>query len=220
MARLFGLGPGGDQSISGDGSVIIGAGRIETGIETYEAMYWLARCEAEDPCGVTTVDGLEGSIASLGLAGETSNLYLEDLFDTASRSADSAGPTGSAYAYGFYDTDPMAAAGLGLNLRLGQDAVGGLLVGRAGIVTPLANGGGARMEATSLLGNFALRPADGFVLGAGWAAAWLSGTVDRGYLNGDDPAISTGETDGTSWGARALVGWTFADVHGGISLTQ
>ena len=216
---VLGLGTGGDQGISGDGSVIIGVGKIQTDVNTYEPMYWLARCEADDPCGVTTVDGLEASIASLGLAGETSNLYLEDLFGTASRSAGGTGPTGSAYAYGFYDTDPMAAAGLGLNLRLGEDDVGGVSVGRAGIVTPLAHGGEARMEATSLVGNFSLRPHDGFVLEAGLAAAWLSGTVDRGYLNGNDPAMSSGDADGTSWGARALVGWTFGDVLDGTALT-
>lgn len=194
--------------ISADGTVMAGLGTLGDSI-----MYWLSRCDEDEGCGVTTVDGVANSVASIGLAGETSNLYLDDVFDIASGAAGAGtGPTGGVYAYGAYDSDPMASAGLGLNLRLSPTAVAGVTVGRSQLSTPLAYAGEAVFDATSVIGYFAERPESGLVWEAGIAGVSLDGTVTRGYMNGSDLASSSGTTTGSSWGATLEAGWRFAEV--------
>jgi len=201
--------------ISADGTVMAGLGTLGDSI-----MYWLSRCDEDEGCGVTTVDGVANSVASIGLAGETSNLYLDDAFDIASGAAGAGtGPTGGVYAYGAYDSDPMASAGLGLNLRLSPTAVAGVTVGRSQLSTPLAYAGEAVFDATSVIGYFAERPESGLVWEAGIAGVSLDGTVTRGYMNGSDLASSSGTTTGSSWGATLEAGWRFAEVLPATAIT-
>jgi hypothetical protein len=202
--------------ISADGTIMGGLGTLGDSV-----MYWLSRCtEGDEGCGVTTVDGVANSVASIGLAGETSNLYLDDVFDIASGAAGAGtGPTGGVYAYGAYDSDPMASAGLGLNLRLSPTAVAGVTVGRSQLSTPLAYAGEAVFDATSVIGYFAERPESGLVWEAGIAGVSLDGTVTRGYMNGSDLASSSGTTTGSSWGATLEAGWRFAEVLPATAIT-
>lgn len=213
MPALGGTLPQGGRNISADGSVIIGRGTRALGEGQFEDIYWLTRCTSvEENCGVTTEDDIYEGVVSVGSMAEVSNLYFDDLFSTLSHTSGQAGPNGSMFGWGAGDSDPMSSAGLGINLRLGSTMTGSLAVSRAHIVTPLAFDGEAAFDATAISAYFADRPTSGLVWDAGVSAAALTGEVGRGYLNGNDVEFSSGETDGSALGARARLGWRFADV--------
>ncbi|MBB5752866.1 autotransporter domain-containing protein [Prosthecomicrobium pneumaticum] len=213
---LFGTPSG----ISADGNVMVGNGSYDDGVNNPVFIFWLSRCGDGDECGVTTVDGVYRSVESVGASGETANLHVDDLFDTVSHAlAGPVGKNGSAYAYGSFDTDPMAGGGVGLDFRLSDTVTAGFLVDQSVLDTDLAYDGWSSFDATSVVAKIAGRPAAGFVWEAGLAAAWLDGDVKRGYLNGVDPVTSRGDTSGYTLGASATLGWRFALPAPATSLT-
>ncbi|MBB5752865.1 autotransporter domain-containing protein [Prosthecomicrobium pneumaticum] len=208
------------NAISADGTVMVGMGTIAEGSDPPVAMTWLSRCGGGYECGVTTVDGVYRSVESVGASGETANLHVDDLFDTVSHAlAGPVGKNGSAYAYGSFDTDPMAGGGVGFDVRLSDTVTAGFLVDQSVLDTDLAYDGWSSFDATSVVAKIAGRPAAGFVWEAGLAAAWLDGDVKRGYLNGVDPVTSRGDTSGYTLGASATLGWRFALPAPATSLT-
>lgn len=220
LLALGSAAPQGGRSISADGGVIVGRGTREIGEGVFEDIYWLTRCGVEEEsCAATTVDDIYEGVVSVGTMAEVSNLYFDDLFSTLSDISGQAGPDGSVFAWGAGDSDPMSSAGLGINLRLGSTLTGSLAVSKAHIVTPLAFDGEAAFDATTISASFADRPASGLVWDAGLSAAALTGSVNRGYLNGNDVEFSSGDTEGSGLGATARLGWRFADVAPQTALT-
>ena len=221
LYAMFGMPlPQDGRNISADGSVIIGRGTREVSAGEFEDIVWLTRCGVnEENCAATTIEDVYDGVVSVGSMAEVSNLYFDDLFPTLSDTAASTGENGSMFAWGAGDTDPMASAGLGLTLRLSDTMTGSLAVSRAHIVTPLAFEGEAAFDATAVSAYFADRPESGLVWEAGLAGAALTGTVTRGYLNGNDVEYSAGDTQGTSLGASARIGWRIADIVPATSLT-
>jgi hypothetical protein len=158
------------------------------------------------------------SLASLGALGGGPADALEGDFAELGSALDTAGPGTSTSLYGAFDSDPAASAGVVLSFRPSDALVGAVGLGTARLDTPLAYGGSASFAATSLSASLGLLPAAGLTARFAASGLGLSGTVMRGYLNGDTPAQSTGDTGGWAVGLDALLGWRFANALPDISL--
>ncbi len=202
------------EQISADGLSMAGQGHDDT----HNTGIWYARCTSVDDCGVISSGNAADSFASLGALGGGAEGALEGDFSELGGALDNAGPGTSASLYGSLDSDPSASAGVVLSFRPSAAVVGALGLGTSRIDTPLAFGGDAAFTATSLSAALGLRPADGLTASLAVSALDLSGTVTRGYLNGNVAAQSTGAASGWAAGLDALLGWRFADAAATTSL--
>lgn len=201
--------------VSDDGSSM--AGKLATAYNT--SGIWWARCITKGSCSIIDDKTLATSLGSIGLVGETGNLFTDDTLQSTVDAIGNTGPNGSTFITGQVDTDPSGAAGIGVAARPLPDLSVGAQVSAGLIDTPLAYDGKAHFTATALTAAIAFAPADGFFAKGSVTTAWLKGDIDRGYLNGNDIVGSHGETSGTSWGASLTVGRKFADVAPGLSFS-
>lgn len=195
------------QGVSDDGGTLMGFG----GDGETKGLWW-ARCVTPDSCVLIDDDILSRSLASLGSMGETGNLYFDDTIAANLGNLPQGGSGASVYAYGQFDSDPSASGGLGFGFSPGTDlSLGvGLSVGK--VDTPLAYDGSARFTATNLTVTAEGGATSGLYWQGGITIGSLSGTVERGYLNGNALVTSSGDTTATGWGGYALLGWRIADI--------
>lgn len=193
--------------VSDDGGTIMGVG----GHGEHDGLWW-ARCVTETSCVVIDQKTAAASFASLAAAGETSNLFLDDTLATTVDATASAGPNGSVFAVGQVDTDPSHAGGLGVSFRPFDTVTAGIAVATGTIDTPLAFDGRSLFTGTTATVAVASNPSMGLFWQGAATVGQFDGSVERGYLNGNTPATSSGETSATGWGAMALLGWRFAEI--------
>lgn len=193
--------------VSDDGGTLIGYGhdRETSGL-------WWARCVTKNSCALIDEDILSRSLASLAPIGETSNLYFDDTLAAHLGNLPQGGTGGSGYAYGQFDSDPSASGGQGLGFAPSPDLSLGIGLSVGKVDTPLAYDGEARFTATNLTVTAQGGGESGLYWQGGLTAGSLSGTVERGYLNGNTPVTSSGDTTATGWGAYALLGYRIAEI--------
>jgi uncharacterized membrane protein len=193
--------------ISADGTVIIGSGIDANRVSGT----WIAHCTSA--CAVISSDVIGQSFSGEGALTGTAATYLGSQFDEAGHMAD-AGKDGSitGFASGAFDSDPTTSAAIGAAYNLGNDLVLGGSLGAAGILTNTPYNGSATFSGPSLTAFLASRPDEGANWLIGGSLVGLSGTVTRGYLNGNTPVTSTGSTTGTGAAFTAEAGWTFKDL--------
>jgi probable HAF family extracellular repeat protein len=198
------------SAVSGDGTVIAGSGYAPS---TSSLSAWILRCVAN--CAVITVAGTAQSFAGHGAMGATGSALLGTELGAAgdmAAAAKSSGTPITGFAYGAFDSDPTTSATVGATFGLGNDLVIGASLGAAGILTYLPFGGSSTFAGASTTAFVASTPNTGLNWMAGGAVLGLSGTVTRGYLNGNTPVTSTGTTTGSGAGFTAEAGWTFDDL--------
>lgn len=193
--------------VSDDGGTLIGYGK-----DRETSGLWWARCVTKNSCALIDEDILSRSLASLAPIGETSNLYFDDTLAAHLGNLPQGGTGGSGYAYGQFDSDPSASGGLGLGFAPSPDLSLGIGLSVGKVDTPLAYDGEARFTATNMTVTAQGGGESGLYWQGGLTAGSLSGTVERGYLNGNTPVTSSGETTATGWGAYALLGYRMAEI--------
>jgi probable HAF family extracellular repeat protein len=113
------------QSVSADGTVIVGYGRQAGRQEA-----WLARCSPL--CnGLITVSTVKQSFAGQSAMGQTGNAAIGGMLGTmneyATQAKQSQGARNtpfSVFGYGSYDSDPVGSGTLGMTVDLAREAVG------------------------------------------------------------------------------------------------
>jgi len=209
--------------ISEDGNTIVG-----TGIDSSNALgAWLARClaacrAADASFGIITADVAARSFAAMGAVGATTSLHLASELSTAgdmASSAEGSGASVTGFAYGAYDSDPTTSASIGATVDLGDDLFAGGTLGATGILTEMPNGGSAIFSGPSLTAFIASRPDTGLNWTVGASVTGLTGTIRRGYLNGNTPVTSSGNTSGAGFALSAEAGWTFEDLLADVLVT-
>lgn len=195
------------EGVSNDGGTLMGYG----GVGENKGLWW-ARCVTKNSCALVDEDILSRSLASLAPIGETSNLYFDDTLAAHLGNLPQGGTGGSGYAYGQFDSDPSASGGLGLGFAPSPDLSLGIGLSVGKVDTPLAYDGEARFTATNLTVTAQGGSESGLYWQGGLTAGSLSGTVERGYLNGNTPVTSSGDTTATGWGAYALLGYRIAEI--------
>ena len=196
------------DQISADGRSMAGNGNDGTHFNGI----WYARCDWDTQCAVISDGNAADSFASLGALGGGPNTALAGDFAQLGHALDTSGSGASASLYGSLDSDPAASAGVVLSFKPSDAVAAAVGLGTSRIDTPLAYGGDAAFDATSLSASLGLQPADGFTARLGVSGLELSGTVARGYLNGNSAAQSSGDTSGWAAGLDALAGWRFANA--------
>ncbi len=203
---------------SEDGSTFIGNVARNNDYSNFVAYF--ARCQLS--CALLNEADAARSIASVGAVGATTSLYLGSELAAASDMASSAAASGApvtGFAYGAYDSDPTTSASAGFTWNLGGDLLAGGTVGVAGIVTDMPNGGSASFSGPSVTGFLASRPDTGLNWTLGASVTGLSGSIKRGYLNGNTPVTSSGDTTGSGFAVSAEMGWTFDDLLADVLVT-
>ena len=193
--------------VSDDGTMIVG-----TGISGGTGGYWLARCG--DVCSAfVSPDVLAASYAGLGALGATASTYIGTELNAGGDMAAAASPGAiTGFAYGAFDSDPTTSATVGASVDLGDDLTVVGSFGAAGIETLLPYGGVARFSGPAATVALVSRPETGLNWMIGGSLVGLTGTVERGYLNGNTPVRSTGSTSGGGGAISAELGWSFEDL--------
>ena len=204
------------NGVSADGSVIVG--KYNTG------PLYIARLSSSGS-GIITTDEAARSFASLGALGQTGNAAIAGSLGTMSQYATQTQSGGgnpssqfSVFATGGYDTDPTASGSLGLTMKLGGNMIAGAMVEADHIKTNMTTEGSAKMTGGGAGVFLAAIPDKGLQWFAGVSALTIKGDISRGYLNGNTPATSTGNTSAKGVGASARIGWAF-DTTKNIKLT-
>lgn len=202
--------------VSADGSVIVG--KYNTG------PLYIARLSSSGS-GIITTDEAARSFASLGALGQTGNAAIAGSLGTMSQYATQTQSGGgnpnsqfSVFATGGYDTDPTASGSFGLTMKLGHNIIAGAMLEADHIKTNMTTEGGAKMAGGGAGVFLAAIPDKGLQWFAGVSALTIKGDISRGYLNGNTPATSTGNTSAKGVGASARIGWAF-DTTKNIKLT-
>lgn len=197
------------NGISDDGTVIVGQGTNPSG----QDISWIVRCT--DNCGILDPASAATSFAGLGAMGVTGAAYLGGelgAMGAMASAAKASGTPATGFAYGAFDSDPTTSATIGVTYDVGDDLIIGGSLGAAGILTNLAFGGSSTFSGPSA-SVFAASTRDaGFNWLVGGSLMGVSGTVTRGYLNGNTPVTSTGSTTGGGAALTAEAGFTFADL--------
>lgn len=204
------------NGVSADGSVIVG--KYNTG------PLYIARLSSSGT-GIITTDEAARSFASLGALGQTGNAALAGSLGTMSQYATQTQSGGgnpnaqfSVFAAAGYDTDPTASGSLGLTMKLGHSMIAGAMVEADHIKTNMTTEGSAKMTGGGAGVFLASIPDKGLQWFTGVSALTIKGDISRGYLNGNTPATSTGNTAAKGVGASARIGWAF-DTTKNIKLT-
>lgn len=193
--------------ISDDGTVIVGTGTDGNNV----GGTWITHCTSA--CAIISSDIAAQSFSGLGGLGATGSTYIASQFDAAGDMADAgkADPI-TGFASGAFDSDPTTSASVGATYSFGNDLVAGATIGVAGIQTLMPFNGSAVFTGPSATVFVASKPDAGPNFLVGGSLVGLSGTITRGYLNGNTPVTSTGTTTGTGAGFTAQAGWTFKDL--------
>jgi probable HAF family extracellular repeat protein len=193
--------------ISDDGNVIAGIGTDGNNV----GGTWITHCAST--CAIISADVVGQSFSGLGGLTATTASYLGSQFDAAGQMADAGKHNGvTGFAHGAFDSDPTSSADVGATDNLGNNFVIGGSLGVAGVVTNLPYSGAASFSGPSATLFFASQPDTGLNWLVGGSLVGLSGTVTRGYLNGNTPATSSGSTSGGGSAFTARAGWTFKDL--------
>lgn len=198
--------------VSADGKVIIGAGTNAGVSQSY-----IARCESLSCQGLTTAGDVAKSFSGQSAFGQTANAAIGGALGTmqeyATQAHQSQGSRSSPYsvfAYGAYDSDPVASGTLGMTVDLPFNMIAGFAASANHVKTEMVYDGNAKMNGGSFGVFLAHLPDTGLQWLAGATAMTLKGDVTRGYLNGVSPSSSTGSTSGDGHGFIARAGWAFA----------
>lgn len=199
-------------AVSADGTTILGNGVLNS-----NSRAWIARCVVG--CGLITPEAVMQSAASVAAVGRTGNAALGGALGTFSEYAGQAldkrarGQGGfSVFANGLYDSDPTLAGTVGGTWAVTRDVVIGASLGGTQIKTDLDLDGSAKFDGV-VGGVFAAyEPDAGLQLFGGLAGTSTSGRITRGYLNGNTPTTSVGDTKANGFAATARIGWAFDEV--------
>lgn len=195
------------SAVSADGTVIAGTGTNPSST----SIGWIVRCSFV--CGMISSDTIGQSFSGQGALTGTAATYLGSQFDAAGQMADAGKDNPiTGFASGAFDSDPTTSASIGATYNLGNDLVIGGTLGAAGILTNTPYNGSATFSGPSATVFVASRPDEGANWLIGGSLVGLSGTVTRGYLNGNTPVTSTGSSTGTGAAFTAQAGWTFKDL--------
>jgi probable HAF family extracellular repeat protein len=219
------------KGVSVDGGIIVG-----NGTHGGANAVWLARIALPDaggsappagggnsnppPTGFITMGTVAQSFAGQAALGQTGNAVIGGDLATFNQYATDAYASQrqrstpyAVFAYGTYNSDPVAAGTLGITANL-PDAmiVGGGINGDYVRTNNMVFGGNATMAGGSGGVFLARIPDAGLQWFVGVDGTALTGDVTRGYLNGSSPVSSHGNTDAVGYGATARIGWTFEDV--------
>jgi uncharacterized protein YhjY with autotransporter beta-barrel domain len=208
------------QSVSADGTVIVGYGRQAGRQEA-----WLARCSPL--CnGLITVNTVAQSFAGQAAMGQTGNAAIGGMLGTmneyATQAKQSQGARNtpvSVFGYGAYDSDPAASGTLGMTVDLARDIIIGAAVGANAIKTDMVFNGSAKMSGGNAGAFIARVPDAGLQWLVGIGGTTIKGDVTRGYLNGSGLTSSSGSTTANGYGATARIGWTFDQVWRATQVT-
>jgi probable HAF family extracellular repeat protein len=210
------------QGVSADGTVIVGVG----GNPSNAGEAWLARFSPVFGAGIITPGVVAQSFSGQAAMGKTANAAIGGTLGTMNEYATQAKQTQGArktpfsvFGYGAYDSDPVASGLLGMTVDLPREIVIGATIGANAIKTDMVFNGSAKLSGGSA-GAFVARVPDAglqWLIGIGGTA--ITGDVSRGYLNGNDPAYSKGNTSGRGVGATARLGWAFKDLVPKTQLT-
>lgn len=207
------------EAVSADGTVIAGIGSQGTN-ETV----WIARCTIG--CSIITPGVIAESVASVATLGRAVNGTLTDtmgsFYESAHQAFDSDDRRSrrfSVFAHGLYDSDPVFAGTLGATWAITDDIVVGGGIGAARTRADLAYRGSATLDGIVGGAFAAFAPKQGLQLFAGVSGTSTSGTVKRGYLNGNTETSSSGETSAAGVAANLRVGWAFDQVMPHTRLT-
>lgn len=193
-------------AVSADGNTIVGWGSKNSVTGA-----WIARCASV--CAITTPETTAASFSGLGGMGATASTFAGTETDAVAGMASSARDAAiSAFAYGAFDSDPTTSAIIGASYGLGNDLAVAASIGLAGIETLLPYGGTAMFTGPAVSVALTSKPDAGFNWLIGGSLVGLNGTVNRGYLNGNTPVTSSGETSGSGASLTGQVGFTFNDL--------
>ncbi|HEY5378310.1 MAG TPA: autotransporter domain-containing protein [Pseudolabrys sp.] len=197
--------------VSADGTVIVGTGTDPSSQQ--EA--WLMRCTTT--CAMLTPGVVAQSFSGQSAMGQTGNAALGNTLGTfaeyATQGGNAPGNTPfSAFGYGGYDSDPAASGTLGMTMKLPDRMVAGAALSANYVKTDMVYDGSSKMTGGSAGLFLARMPDAGLQWLVGATGLTLKGDVTRGYLNGNSPASSTGNTTANGYGATARIGWTFGNV--------
>lgn len=204
--------------VSSDGSVISGNGASPN----LSQEVWIARFSPQGN-GIITMSEVARSFASVGAVGQTSAAAIGSTLGTMTQYATQGMPEKSSspfsiFANGAYDTDPTGSGSLGATYRFGDTMMVGATVGADFIKTNMSTSGSANMSGATA-GSFVARiPETGLQWLVGLSGITLKGTINRGYLNGNTPTISSGDTAANGYGITGRVGWTF-DALANVKIT-
>lgn len=209
------------QAVSADGTVIAGKG-LYAGDPRDTA--WIARCLSA--CAIITpgiIAESVGSISGLGRTGDAALVTsIGSFYESATKAFDRDDRRTrrfSVFAHGLYDSDPTLTGSIGATWALTDDFLVGAEIGAAQIRTDLAYRGSSTL--TGVIGGAfaAYAPNDGFQFFTGISSAATSGSVNRGYLNGNTIVSSTGDTTAQGVGANVRIGWAFDQLMPQTRLT-
>lgn len=204
--------------VSADGTVIVGTGTDPSSHQ--EA--WLMRCTTS--CAMLTPGVAAQSFSGQSAMGQTGNAALGNTLGTfteyATQGGNAPGNTPfSAFGYGGYDSDPAASGTLGMTMKLPDKMVAGVALSANYVKTNMVYDGSSKMSGGSAGLFLARMPDAGLQWLVGSTGLTLKGDITRGYLNGNSPASSTGNTTANGYGATARIGWTFDNVWRATQVT-
>lgn len=205
--------------ISADGTVIVGYGD-HPGTSSDA---WIARC-SPICSGVITVGGTMQSFSGQSAMGQTGNATIGNTLGTFTELATQAGASQgntpfAAFGYAGYDSDPAASGTLGMTMKLPNEMVAGVMASANYVRSNMVYDGVSKMQGGGA-GVFLSRVPDaGLQWLVGVSGLTLKGDVTRGYLNGNTPTSSTGNTTGNGYGVTGRIGWTFDNVWRATQVT-
>jgi hypothetical protein len=199
--------------VSADGTMIVGLGSDPLGREET----WLARFSTQFGNGLTTPSIVAQSFSGQAAMGHSGNAALGNTMGTftevATQAVSSGGNTAfAAFGYAGYDSDPAASGTLGMTMKLPDRMLAGVMGSANHVRTNMVYDGSAEMQGGAAGVFLARTPDAGLQWLVGVSGITLKGQVTRGYLNGNTPASSRGNTIGNGYGAIARIGWTFNNV--------
>jgi probable HAF family extracellular repeat protein len=206
------------NGVSDDGSVIIGYGTNPSG----NTEGWLVRCTVS--CAFLNSGAAAQSFSGQSAMGQTGNAALGNTLGTMNEVATQTGASQgntpfAAFGYGGYDSDPAASGTLGLTMRLPNEMVAGVMGSANYVRTKMVYDGNSKMQGGSGGAFIARAPNAGAQWLLGVSGIALKGDVTRGYLNGNTPTTSQGNTTGNGYGFTGRVGWAFDNVAPATQIT-
>ncbi len=199
--------------VSDNGKVVVGYGRDASNA----FQYFIARCESALCQGLVTLEDTMRSFAGQSAVGHTANAAIGGVLGTmqeyvtqAHQSQGSRSTPFSVFAYGAYDSDPVASGTLGMTVDLPFNLIAGFSASANHVTTEMQHDGSATMTGGAFGGFIAHMPDTGLQWLAGASTMSLKGDITRAYLNGAMLTSSMGSTSSSGSGFIGRAGWTFA----------
>jgi probable HAF family extracellular repeat protein len=202
--------------VSSNGQVIVGQGQNPSG----QTEAWIARLSGGGPGpgpgpGLITISNVLQSLASLQGTVESGHGALNANLGTLAEIGEHHGCKSVCInAYGLYSAergpsfdDPGYLGTVGLAKALTRDVSAGVTLGIGSQRDGLANNSSDKQSTVSGGVHVAYTPDNGPQAIGGAIISRILTTIDRGYLNGNTPVTSTGDTKGTGTGGVVRLGW-------------